>query len=295
MGWTGWVAGACRVGMLAGLCGVAQAQNGPGGVDAGRPAPKQVAEDAVANEVKLVQYERSFLRYRTHVQDAKGDVIRDVIESKDGTVARIILRDGKPLSPDEDAKERARLQAMLDSPSDFQKHIDKDRTGKKLAIDLMKLLPEAMVFVYPADQPQRSDRSAGAPEELVLDFRPNPAWTPPTMVSEALTGLEGRCWIDAKTHNLLRMDADLFQPVNFGFGMVAHLYPGGKFLLEQQPVGDQRGIDPRWIADHFIERVTVRAMMVKTLKENVDLISYEFSPVPEMGYQQAIKILLETK
>jgi hypothetical protein len=254
----------------------------------------QLAEDAVANEVKLVQFDRTYLRYRTHVKDAKGDVIRDVIESKDGTVARVILRDNRALTPEEDARERDRLQAMLDSPDDFAKHIQKDRTGKKLATDLMKLLPQAMVFSYPPSQPQRNDKPSGAPEELVLDFKPNSAWSPPTMASQALTGIEGRCWIDARTHNLIRLDADLFQPVNFGFGVLAHLYPGGKFLLEQQPVGDQHGVDSRWIANHFIERVTVRAMMVKTLKENIDLIASAFSPIPEMGYREAIRMLLDT-
>lgn len=284
--------GACLVCGMAGAIALGQVPHA--GFDAGAPAPAQLAEDVVANEVKLVEFDRAYLRYRTHVKDAKGDVVRDVIESKEGTVARIILRDDRPLTPDQDAKERERLQAMLDSPSAFAKHIQKDQQGKKLAIDLMKLLPQAMAFRYPPDQPQRSDRPAGAPPELVLDFKPNPAWNPPTMASQALTGLEGRCWIDAKTHNLVRMDADLFQPVNFGFGMVARLFPGGKFLVEQQAVGDQRGVDPRWIVNHFIERVMLRAMLVKTLKEDVDLISYDFSPIPEMGYREAIRMLLDT-
>ena len=37
----------------------------------------------------------------------KGHQVRDVIESKDGTVARLILKDGKPLTPEEDKGERS--------------------------------------------------------------------------------------------------------------------------------------------------------------------------------------------
>jgi hypothetical protein len=264
-----------------GPCGRGEAQELAG------LSAKQVAVDAIANEVKLVEYGGTYLRYQVHTQDAKGDQIREVIESKDGTVARVLKRGDRPLTPEEDADEHARLQEMLDSPDAFRKHVQKDQTGKKLAVDLVKLLPEAMLYSFTPGQPQRGDKPAGEPDEFVIDFKPDPKWNPPTMISQALTGLEGRCWIDAKTHHLVRLEADLFQGVNFGFGIFAHIYPGGKFELEQVPVGDGR-----WIVDHFTEHVTVRAMMVKTIKENTELVATEFAAVPAMGYQQAIKALL---
>jgi hypothetical protein len=254
------------------------------------PSVKQVAEEASANEVKLIEYGGTYLRYQVHTRDTKGDQIREVIESKDGTVARVLKRGDRPLTAEEDSEEHARLQEMLDSPDAFRKHVQKDLTGKKLAVDLIKLLPDAMIFSYTPGQPQREDKSASAQEELVIDFKPNPKWNPPTMVSQALAGLEGRCWVDRRTHHLTRLEADLFQGVNFGFGIFAHLYPGGTFVLEQVQVGDGR-----WIVDHFTEHVTVRAMMVKTIKENTDLAAGEFAAVPAMGYQEAIKELLEAK
>ena len=47
--------------------------------------------------------------------------------------------------------------------------------------------------------------------------------------------------------------------INFGWGMVAHIYPGGKLVLEQTDAGGGR-----WIFTHFTEQLTVRALMVKT-------------------------------
>jgi hypothetical protein len=248
---------------------------------------KQVAVDAAANEVKLIQYGASYLRYQVHTQDAKGDQVREVIESKDGSVARVFKRGDRPLTAEEDAEEQARLREMLDSPDAFRKHVQKDQSGKKLAVDLINLLPQAMLFSFTPGQPQRGNKPAGEPSEFVIDFRPNPKWNPPTMISQALTGLEGRCWIDARTHHLTRLEADLFQGVNFGFGIFAHIYPGGKFVLEQEPVGDGR-----WIVDRFTEHVTVRAIMVKTIRENTELVATDFAPVPAMDYQEAIKQLL---
>jgi len=276
----------------------ASAQGGPASTEAGQSStsidalsrsPKQVAEYAIANEVKLIEYQHSYLRYRVHTKDAKGDQVRDVVESKDGTVARIVMRDDRPLTAEEDADEHRRLQAMLDSPAAFQKHVQKDQSGKKLAVDMIKLLPDAMLFSYALGQPQRDHKPAGTPPELVIDFAPNPKWNPPTMTSQALTGIQGRCWIDAKTHNLVRLETKIFQGVNFGFGIFAHIYPGGQLTLEQEPVGESR-----WIVDHFVEHVTVRAMMVKTLNENTDLYASEFAPIREMGYQDAIHLLLGT-
>lgn len=280
---TGWRARLLLVTIGCALpgCESARAQN-IGGLGA-----KQAASDAAANEVKLIEHSGTYLRYQVHTEDAKGDQLREVMESKDGTVARVVRRGDRSLTADEDASERARLQEMLDSPEAFRKHVQKDQTGKKLAVDLLKLLPEAMIFQYTLGQPQRGDKPADTPNELVIDFKPNPSWRPPTMTSQALTGLEGRAWIDAKTHYLTRLEMDLFQGINFGFGFFAHIYPGGRFVVDQMPV-----TGGRWIVDHFSEHVTVRALMVKTLQENTELKAGEFSAVPPMDYRKAIEELL---
>ncbi len=257
-------------------------------LQADTPQPKQLVEDAVQNEIKLIHYDQAYLRYRVHTQDQKGDQVRDVIESKDGTVARIILRNDRPLSAEEDAAEHERLQAMIDSPSAFEKHIEKDRSGKQMAVDLIKLLPDAMIFNFVDGQPQRAEKPAASPAEYVVDFKPNPQWNAPTMTSEALTGLEGRCWLDRKTHHLTRLEANVFQGVNLGFGIFAHIYPGGRFVVEQQPVGDQR-----WIVDHFSQHVTVR-VVIKTVKQDSDLVATSFVQVPAMSYKDAIHMLLTT-
>src|SRR6185312_634767 len=107
---------------------------------------------------------------------------------------------------------------------------------------------------------------------IVLDYKPNPKFNPPTTMSEALTGLEGRMWIDAKSRNLVRMEGTIFRGVNFGWGMLAHIYPGGKLVLEQTDAGNGR-----WIFTHFTQQVRVRALMVKTVKlnETIDASSFQ--------------------
>jgi hypothetical protein len=251
------------------------------------------AVDCANNEILIIQHPNSYFRYRMHVVDEKGDQLRDQIETPEGSVARLIQRDGRALTHDEDSAERDRLNYLLNSPSVFARHIKNEASNKKLGVDLLKLMPDAMLWSYTPNQPQPPNQpaSADAPPLVVLDFKPNPKWSPPTIPSESLTGLEGRVWIDPHTRNMVRLEGDVFQPVNIGWGMVGHIYPGGKVLLEQASASPQR-----WVVEHIDMQFSIRVLMLKTVKihTHYDTPASSFQAVPTMTYQQAIKILLDT-
>ncbi len=217
----------------------------------------------------------------------RGNQVRDVIESKDGTVARLILKDGKPLTPEQDKAERQRLNDVIASPAAYAKHVKNTESEKKMADTLVPLMADAMINTYTPGQPQ-SGRNNGAPE-IVLDYKPNPNWVPPTTEAQALTGLEGRVWIDAKTHYVVRMDGTVFRGVNFGWGMLAHIYPGGKLVLNQMNVGGNR-----WIFTDFAMELSVRALMVKRLDIHSSAKTSGVQPIGPMSYQDAIRLLLAT-
>ena len=252
------------------------------------PALHSLISDVAANEVKAIQHPDSYLRYRMRSIDRKGDRLRDIVESKDGTVARLIQSDGKPLTSEEDQAERDRLSNMIESPAAFARHIHGDATGKNLAIDLIRLMPDAMIYTYVPGQPQIA--SGNIRRQLVLDYAPNPRWSPPGTTAEALTGLRGRMWIDPDTRELLRMEGFIFRGVNFGWGVLAHIYPGGKLSLDQTSVGRDRLIFTR-----FTEDVKVKALMVKTLNERATIEASGFQVLHSpMSYQDAIHLLLAT-
>ncbi len=263
------------------------ASSSDGGADMSQP-PRAWVVAVVNNELNALNHKGSYLRYHMHVMDAKGDQLRDVIESKDGSVARLIMRSGRPLTPEEDKAEQDRLQAMLDAPSSFAKHMKNDAQERKTADDLIRLMPDAMLYSYVPGQPQAPN--GGGSTQIVLDYKPNPHFSPPTTISEALQGLRGRIWIDSQSKQLVRMEGEVFQSVNFGWGLVAHIYPGGKLLLEQTSAGGGR-----WIFSHFVENVAVRALMVKTVKVHEDVYASDFQTLPgPMSYQDAVHLLLNT-
>ena len=272
--------------------GLAQVQSSATTKDVGEAAlmsipPRSWIADASANELKALHHTDSYLRYRTHTISEKGDVVRDVVESKDGTVARLIMRDGKPLTDEQDKAERQRLNDMIASPSAFFRHIRNSESDRKMADKLVPLMADAAIYTYTPGQPQ-SGKNGGA-LEIVIDYKPNPKFNPPNTEAEALTGLEGRVWIDAKSHYLVRMEGTIARGVNFGWGMLAHIYPGGKLELNQTDAGGSR-----WIFTYFSMRLTVRALMLKTVNVRTESTGSNFQTIGPMSYQDAIRLMLDT-
>ena len=245
------------------------------------------AEEAATKEIEIILHAGSYIRYRQRSIDSRRDELRDVVESRDGTVARLLMRDNRPLTPEEDQAERERLNGLVEHPSDFQKHVKNDANGKKQAVDLIRLMPGAMIYTYASDQTPASNSSA---PQVVIDYAPDPKFNPPNTESQALAGLRGRIWIDTNAKTIIRMHSEIFQSVNFGWGMLAHVYPGGKIDLEQTDA-----MNGRWNMTSFHEHVTVKALMVKTINVNSEVRSFDFQQLPgSMSYQDAIQLLLNT-
>jgi hypothetical protein len=249
--------------------------------------PRSWAVDAAANELVALHHKDSYLRYRMETTNEKGKQVRDVIESNDGTVARLILKDGKPLTTEQDKAERQRLNDMIASPAAYAKHVKNGESEKTMADKLVPMMADAMINTYTPGQPQ-SGRNGGA-LEIVLDYKPNPKFVPPTTEAQALTGLEGRVWIDAKTRDVVRMEVTIFRGVNFGWGMLAHIYPGGKVEMNQTNVGGNR-----WIFTDFSMQLNVRALMLKRLEIRSSAKTSNYQTLGPMSYQDAIRLLLAT-
>ena len=247
--------------------------------------PDSWVEAAVRSELALIQDDKHPMRFLMRIVNRKGDTTRDIIESAQGNVARLIQRDGKPITATEDKDERSRLNDILASPKDFLKHQERDGEGRTYALQLIKLLPQAGLYSYTPGQPQAPNATA---PQVVIDFHPNPAFHPPTMVSELLTGFKGRVWIDPQTKTVTRIEGDVIRPVNFGWGLVARVYPGGHIEFEQTLVEGKR-----WIYSHLDMNVTIREIMLRTVNEKTKMGAWNFKLLPApINFQDAVRELL---
>lgn len=250
-------------------------------------APVQWARVAAANEEHIINYDNAvLLRYKVDRKDAKGEVLRQVIESKDGSVARLIAHNGQPLTAEENSAERDRLQGILDSPDAFLRRVRRDEGSRSYATELLHSMPGAMIWTYAPGQPQLP---GVASQQVVLDFKPDPKFKPPSLITEGLTGISGRIWIDANSRCVLRIQGQILHPVDFGWGgVLARIREGGYVEMEQRPAGDKR-----WIYAHIIERITIREVMVHTVQENAEVRVSEVAPLPAaVSFREAVQQLL---
>src|ERR1700752_2660745 len=106
--------------MLAGalFLGAGKAASGQDLSQNGNPAidPAKIVRDASYNELHATKPGRSF-SYRQHKVDPKGSTLKEIVETTDGDVARLIEKDGKPLPPEEE-------QAQSDSLNNIHAHTE---------------------------------------------------------------------------------------------------------------------------------------------------------------------------
>lgn len=249
--------------------------------------PVSWIQAAAEHEIHIIEDDGTFpVRYRTHRIDSKGDSVRETIEAREGTVSRQLLRDGKPLTPEQDAAERKRLGDILADPDTWKKHQKRNTSARGYATDLVKLMPKAMIYTYAPGQPQPAGSTS---PQVVLDFKPDPAFKPPTTASELLTGIEGRMWVDKKRLVLTRVEGRIVRPINFGWGGVfAKMYPGGTIVFEQTEAGNGR-----WVYSAIDENITVRELLVHTAVEKLksNVFDLRLLPAP-IGYEEAVRELL---
>jgi hypothetical protein len=228
------------------------------------------------------------LRYLLHKSEQRHGISRDttkeILETKDGDVARLIAIDSKPLPPEADRAELARLDTLAAHP-DLQEHRHRSEQRDAARINrLMALLPEAFLYRVEGVVP------CGATQCYRLSFTPNPRFNPPDLEADVLRGIAGEVWIDRAQERLARIDAHFTADVDFGFGLLGKINKGGTVLLEQTDIGNPTTHD--WELTGLQLNLTGKALMVKSLEVQItEQISHISPAPPNLTYRDAIQLL----
>ena len=239
---------------------------------------------AVQNRLDAEKNHR-LVRYVLHRTDEHHDTTKEIIETVDGYVARLIKLDGKPLSAEADRAELERLDTLAAHP-EMQEHRHKGEQKDAERVDrLMTLLPDAFLYQY------EGTVSCATGQCTRLSFTPNPHFTPPNLEADLLRGVAGEVWIDQTQERLTRLDGHFIDDVDFGFGILGKLNKGGTVILEQSDIG---GHD--WELTGLTLHVTGKALMVKTLSYKISEEASQFAPVsPGLRYRDAIQLLKQAE
>src|ERR1700690_4597853 len=269
------LAGALFLGAATAASGQALSQNGNPAID-----PAKIVRDASYNELHSTKPGRSF-SYRQHKVDPKGSMVKEIFETKDGDVARLIEKDGKPLPAEEEQAEIDRLNHLLEHPEVQEHRHKKEQEDSARGDEMVRMLPDAFLFT---DKGMVEGPNGPC---YRVEFRPNPAFTPPDREGEVYHGMVGELWVDQAQLRLAKIDAHLISDVNFGWGGLGRLYKGGSILVQNADVGLNH-----WETIHMKLQLQGKLLMMKSVDYSTTEDSSDFEVQPqELSYQEAIHLL----
>ena len=243
--------------------------------------PVALVRAASWNELHSSNAQHPF-RFRLRKQDENGITTKDIVETKDGDVARLIAVNDEPLSPDRAKAERARLDNLLAHPELQARRHRREQEDSNRSNEMVRLLPDAFIYSY-RDIVQTPNGPAWR-----LTFVPNDKFIPPDREAQVYHGMAGELWIDCREKRMSRLDAHLISDVNFGWGMIGRLYKGGTILVEQKDVGQDH-----WEQHKLRLNLTGKILMFKSLVIDTKEDESNFAAVPaDWTYQDAVRALL---
>jgi len=199
---------------------LSQSDSGSPGVSA-----NDLARRVITNELEFQDDHTNWMYRLEKEQDGKKQT-KEIIETKDGSLSRLLSINNRPLTTKQQLAEDQRVRELMSSRSAQQKlrrTLDAETLqGRRL----FKMLPDAFVFHY-----------ASSTGDLVkLSFRPNASFHPPSLEARVFHDMEGEMLVDRKQERLAAFDGHLTQAVKFGFGLLGHLDKGGHFEVRQAEV-----------------------------------------------------------
>ncbi len=224
-----------------------------------------VIRRTVANELMAANAPGHYM-YRMRVQKARGTQLKEIVETRDWLIGRLIQVNGKPLTPKQERKEEERVARLLDDESLRRQERKDQQENERQVRDFLRALPDAFLYQYVDPEPGKTPSTLER-----LSFEPNPQFHAPSRRLEALQGMKGTMLIDTSAERLVRLQGELFRGVDFGWGILAHLDPGGRLLLEQRDVGSER-----WAIATLSLHFTGKLMRFKTLKIDTTIETSDF-------------------
>jgi len=150
---------------------------------------------------------------------------------------RMLERDGKPLSAEDQRKEQQKLDKAVaklerESPeqrarrvSEYEKQRQKDR-------EFLREVPDLFDFKLLGDQ------KIDGHDVWVISATPKPGYRPKRSDAKPLLKVQAKMWIDKAEYQWVRLEAETTATISFGL-FIMRLDPGARLVFEQTRVNDE--------------------------------------------------------
>jgi len=247
----------------------------------------ELMRKVVQNEIKAATDAGTRISFRGIKTTPKGSTTKLYVETRQATAGEVVAYNGQPLSTEQRTAEEARIERFIDNPAELKKKCEQEHETAERTLRIMRALPEALIFEYAGEERGSGTIGRAGSRLLKLTFRPNPGYAPPSHLEEVLTGLQGFVLVDALQTRLASIDATLFKDVGFGWGVLGRLNRGGRFIVQQQNLGD--GL---WQVSSITYIFTGKLMLLKSLNVSATEVFSDFQRIPpELSFVQALELV----
>lgn len=247
-----------------------QVAGGAGGqeMDVARMDGKTLIAVVAARETEATNHRGRYMYLSVERSERTGghEWTERVAETAWGKVRYLIAEDGKPLTGDRLAAERARIEDEGKNPEIFKHEEAGKMEDEQHAREMMTLLPKAFLF----EQPQPEG------DYLRVRYKPNPTYQPNGMEERVLHGMSGSVMVDAKLIRTHALDGTMPQDVNIGFGILATIHAGSNFSTVRDHI---EGYDWKTVAVHT--DINGKALFLKTVARKQEATHAEFKKIPD--------------
>ena len=240
-----------------------------------QPEALQALRAAVDSEMRADHTDKSIWTYRDHDNVPEKNATYTTIETRHGSLRRMIELDGKPLSPSAAQAETDRIDHYVHDPSALARTRKNGAHDDAQASELLTMLPDAFIWTMVSQ----------SPEWVTLSFRPNPSFDPPNIEARIMSMMAGQVLIARDGNRIQTLKGQLTENVNIGFGLV-RMYKGGTFDIERRQVGGGH-----WQITETHVHIGGHALFFKTIGTQEDEVKTDWKPSPDNTLEEAAHTL----
>ena len=257
---------------LVACIGSAETQSQP------KPSAGELVNAVIRKELKLPPASDVRWKYVSYKNVEGKQETREVVQTKSGSLDRLVAAGGKPLTDTQQRQEAdriLRLSRNVDEQHKAEKARQKDMEQCNV---FLQMIPDAFLFDY-----------AGESGNLTkITFKPNPGFQPPSREGKVLHEMMGEMWVDAQQQRLVSIWGKLVDDVKFAGGLLGHLEKGGQFTVKRAEMSPGN-----WELTDLSVNMQGKALLFKTISVQQRELHRNFERVPDdLNLSDAAGILL---
>ena len=236
----------------------------------------QAVRAAVHAEMESDHTDQSIWTYHDHDDVPGEDGTYLTIETRQGTLRRMVELNGQPLSPSGTEAETRRIDNYVHDPYAQARARKNSAHDDAQAAEMLRMLPDAFVWSSVSE----------TPEYITLSFRPKRDFDPPDMQARVMGAMSGEMVIARNGNRIRTLRGQLSYSVLVGFGLLAKLYKGGTFDVERRLVGEGH-----WQITETHVHIGGHALLFRTIGQQEDDVKTDWKPSTDDTLQEAAHTL----